>query len=162
PVDADDGAVLNALLELPAPPRPLDGGDAGALRTISLVRAWASSRAALKSMLRSRHRVTTAIAQGLEAGRMPTRNETREWRAAHPRQRVIAFSEFASTISAYFERLRSDPGVGMLTARAARIVTGRIARDEMLARFAPDAQGARAYGAHDAVTLLLATDLLSE
>src|SRR5439155_26164339 len=51
---------------------------------------------------------------------------------------------------------------GMLTARAARIVTGRLSRDELLARFAPEGQGSRAYAPHEAVTLLLATDLLSE
>ena len=225
PVNADDGPVLTALLALPPPARALDGGDAGALRTITLVRAWASSRAALKATLRSRRRMAAAIAQGLEAGRTPTRRETREWRSAedvvqlgfaavliqHPVSaesvddvrrrledddaayqhvraallespdpdrarvaviralrcahhdcRILAFSEYASTVTAYFNALRSDPGVGMLTARGAKIATGRIARGELLARFAPRAQGADACEAHDAVTLLLTTDILSE
>ncbi len=225
PVDADDGAVLAALLDLPPPPRPLDGGDAGVLRTIALVRAWASSRSALKGMLRSRRRISTAIAQGVEAGRTPSRRETREWRAvedvvqlgfapvlmqqsieadslkcvrdeleaddaAHARlsaalwsttdpdrarvaalralrrthagSRIIAFSEYASTVRGYFDAMRQEPGVGMLTARGARIATGIIPRDELLARFAPHAQGAGELAPHDAVTLLLATDLLSE
>ena len=225
PVDVDDGAVLAALLDLPPPPRPLDGGDAGALRTIALVRAWASSRAALKGMLRSRRRLATAIAQGVEIGRTPTRRETVEWRAtenvvqlglaellvqraahpqsviaaraqleaedvgydrvraalaasvnpdasriaairmlraSHPGCRIVAFSEYATTVSAYFDALRRDPGVGMITARHARIVTGNIPRDEMLERFAPRAQGAVERASHDAVTLLLATDIVSE
>ena len=37
-----------------------------------------------------------------------------------------------------------ETGVGLLTAREARIASGRLARDELLARFAPRAQGARA------------------
>ena len=222
---ADDGSVLRAILDLPAPPRPLDGGDAGALRTIGLVRAWASSRAALQATLRSRRRVATAIAQGLEEGRAPTRREARAWdaaedvvqlgfpailmrgapatstlaelrialdddarsmerltkilraapdpdearvaairwlRALHPASRIIAFSEYASTVSAVFAAMRGDAGVGMLTAREARIASGRITREELLARFAPLAQHARPSAAHDSVTLLLATDLLSE
>ena len=225
PVDVDDGAVLAALLDLPPPPRPLDGGDAGALRTIALVRAWASSRAALTGMLRSRRRIATAIAQGVEIGRTPTRRETVEWRAAedvvqlglaellvqrvahpqsvvtaraqleaedvgydrvrsalaasvnpdasriaairmlrasHPGCRIVAFSEYATTVSAYFDVLRRDPGVGMITARHARIVTGIIPRDEMLERFAPRSQGAVERAPHEAVTLLLATDIVSE
>ena len=224
-VDADDGAVLAALLDLPPPPRPIDGGDAGALRTIALARAWASSRAALMAMLRSRRRLSTAIAQGVEAGRAPTRRETREWRAtedvvqlglaellmqqsadtqslvaertrldaedvaydrvrsalaasanpdqsrisaigalraSHPGCRIVAFSEFATTVSAYFDALRREPSVGMITARHARIATGIIPRDEMLERFAPRAQGAVERASHDAVTLLLATDIVSE
>lgn len=225
PVAADDGAVLSALLDLPPPPRPVDGGDAGALRTIALVRAWASSRAALRSMLRSRRRMTTAIAQGVEVGRMPTRREARDWQAAedvvqlgfapvlmrasahahalldvrveldaddaaqerlrsalerssdpdvervtallalrraHAGSRIIAFSEYASTVTAYFNAMRGHAGVGMLTARGGSIVTGRIPRDELLARFAPRAQRATPYAPHDEITLLLATDLLSE
>ena len=224
-LDADDGQVLRAILDLPSPARPLDGGDAGALRAIGLVRAWASSRAALIATLRTRRRLATAIAQGVEVGRVPTRDETRAWkgaddvvqlgfpailmrgapatsallqlrtaldddgrsmdrlsailrtgsdpddarvaairrlRANHQGSRIIAFSEYASTIAAVFAAMRGDAGVGMLTAREARIASGRIAREALLARFAPLAQHARPSAAHDSVTLLLATDLLSE
>ncbi|MEO8334384.1 MAG: SNF2-related protein, partial [bacterium] len=81
-LDVDDGDVLRAILALTPPARPLDGGDAGALRTISLVRAWASSRAALEATLRSRRRLAAAVEQGVEAGRAPTRREARAWHAA--------------------------------------------------------------------------------
>src|SRR6202022_665380 len=47
-------------------------------------------------------------------------------------------------------------------AREARIASGRITREELLARFAPVAQHARSHAPHETVTLLLATDLLSE
>ena len=223
--DVDDGEVLRAILDLPLPPRPIDAGEAGALRCIGLVRAWASSRAALKATLRTRRRVATAVAQAVEHGRAPTRRETLAWRAiedvvqlgfptllvsgtphraalsalaqalerdataterltnllrtttdpdvarvsvirqlraAHAPASIVAFSEFASTIAALFAALRADAGVGMLTAREARIASGRIARDDLLARFAPVAHGAIVPPPHDRVTLLLATDLLSE
>lgn len=225
-LDTDDGGVLSAILALPPPALLLDGGDAGALRTIGLVRAWASSRAALQGMLRARSRLSTAVEQAVDAGRQPTRREARSWgagtgdavqlgfaslladgtpsrgavvelrealarerdslsalfttlragpdpdaarvaalrriRQRHPGARVIAFSEYASTINALFGALRADAAVGMLTSREARIASGRIGRDELLARFAPVAQGAAPFAAHDSVTLLLATDLLSE
>lgn len=222
---ADDGCVLAAILDLPPPARLLDGGDAGVLRTIGLVRAWASSRAALEATLRSRRRIATAIEQGADDGRVPTRREARAWhgaedvvqlgfasllmtgspsdvvleqlrsaleddrvamnrllaamraahdpdsarmdalqrlRAANPTSRIIAFSEYASTIVRYFSALRAESGVGMITAKDARIASGRITRDEMLARFAPVAQRVRAAPSRESVTLLLATDLLSE
>ena len=224
-LDVDDGDVLRAILDLPPPPRPTDGGDAGALRCMGLVRAWASSRAALKATLRTRRRIATAVAQCAEEGRAPTRREALAWRAiedvvqlgfasmlvhgapasgalaaiahgleldavamerltdllrrtpdpdvarvaairhlrdAHAPAAIVAFSEYASTITALFAALRADAGVGMLTAREARIASGRIARDDLLARFAPVAQGAAEPKPHERVTLLLATDLLSE
>ncbi len=86
----------------------------------------------------------------------------RRLRTLHGGSRLIAFSEFASTVAGFFAVLRREPGVGMLTAREARIATGVISRDEMLARCAPRAQHARVMAAHESVTLLLATDLISE
>jgi hypothetical protein len=75
----DDQLVLRQILALPVPPAPADGGDAGVLRTIGLVRAWASSRAALADMLRRRRRVATAIEQCIADGLLPTRDELRTW-----------------------------------------------------------------------------------
>ena len=222
---ADDGAVLAAILALPPPARPADGGDAGALRTIGLVRAWASSRAALGHTLRRRRRVAAAIEQSAAEGLIPTRRELRAWqgvdssiqlgfapllvhgatdgtvatallsavsaerdalarlsaaliacddpdlaradalreiRAAHPGERVLAFTELASTARAYYAMLRGDAGVGLLTARDARIASGQLPRDALLARFAPRSRGAARPADRERVTLLIATDLLSE
>ena len=223
-VRADDGEVLRAILALPPPPRALDTGDGGALLAISLVRAWASSRAALLATLRRRRRTLVAMEQCREEGRVPTRAELRAWtggdgiqlgfasllaessidraatlhlsdalaaersaldslgmllaelddpdaeraealrrvRAEHPDASILAFSESASTVGAYFRALRHDAGIGMLTARESRIASGRVTRAELLARFAPAAQGVRAPPRHERVTLLLSTDLLSE
>ena len=222
----DDGNVLRAILALPAPPRPLGAGDAGTLRTIALVRAWASSRAALRATLAKRRRLGIALEQSAEGGRLPTRRELRAWlsdegssvqlglvqllaeergsderlmeliaeigadrdacasleealrqssdpdvarckalsdlRRAHPHERVLCFSERATTVRAFFAALRHEPGVGMLTATESRIASGRLPREELLALFAPNAQGAPQPAERERVTLLLATDLLSE
>ena len=86
----------------------------------------------------------------------------REIRARHHDASVLAFSESANTVHAYFAAMREDTGVGLLTANVARIASGRLTRDELLARFAPRAQGVPSPHQRERVTLLLATDLLSE
>ncbi|MEO7458416.1 MAG: DEAD/DEAH box helicase [Gemmatimonadaceae bacterium] len=223
PLGVDDSRVLRAILALPEPPGPLDGGDGGALRTLGLVRAWASSRAALEATLRSRLRIATAFEQGIEAGRTPTKRDLRAWtggedavqlgfaallmdavadgtagvrealdaeragiagiqcvlkadcdpdearasalrelRERHAGERLLVFSERASTVRALYGLLHGDAGVGMLTATGGRIASGRIAREELLALFAPRSQHARPAPARSRVTMLLTTDILSE
>ena len=224
PIDADDGDVLRAILALRPPPRAADAGDGGVLLQLSLVRAWASSRAALSNAVRRRQQALAAIEQCQQEGRLPTRRELSTWnvagdiqlgfatllagssiqggdhaalgvaiererdgldalvrtiarvedpdrmrvaallglRRAHAGESILAFSESASTVRGHWCALRGESGVGLLTAREARIASGRVTRDELLARFAPRAQGARSPAAHERVTLLLATDLLSE
>jgi hypothetical protein len=222
---ADDGAVLEAILALPSPAVPSDGGDAGVLRTINLLRAWASSRAALRASLRQRRRVATAIEQCAFERRVPTKRELVAWlggpdaiqlgfasmlasetsdsarsrellgaatrehaaldaidvllagspdpddariaalrriRADHSGERVLAFAERAETARAFFARLRGDGGVGLLTAADARIASGRIPREMLLAAFAPRARGAAEPPLRERMELLIATDLLSE
>lgn len=221
----DDGAVLDAILALPTPARPADGGDAGMLRTIGLVRAWASTRAALGAAILRRRRIAAAIEQSIAVGRVPTRRDLSAWtgaedaiqlgfasllatnatdavdaaelaeavarehvaltaleaalaatvdpddarveslrclRAAHPNQRVLAFTELAGSARAYFARMRGDAGVALLTATDARIASGRLSRRALLERFAPRATGAAEPAERERVTLLIATDLLSE
>ena len=223
--EVDDGAVLEWLIALPPPPRAADGGDAGVLRTVALVRAWASSRAALIATLRHRRRSQVAIEQSALEGLVPTMHEIRSWtgaddvvqlgfpsvlvnagadasavglalhaverevsavrmldgaiavsadpdiarvqaireiRRAHPGERVLAFTERATTARAFFALMRSDVGVGLLTAQEARIASGRVSRDELLARFAPSARGAPMPVERERVTLLLSTDVSSE
>jgi hypothetical protein len=69
-------------------------------------------------------------------------------RRNHPDERLLCFAERAATVRAYFAALRSDRGVGMLTAAESRIASGRLPREELLALFAPKAQGAREPAAH--------------
>jgi superfamily II DNA or RNA helicase len=221
----DDGELLGAILVLPAPPRAIDAGDGGILRTLSLVRAWASSRSALTRMIARRMTTAAGIEQCARDGVWPSRRELRAWyagddatqlgfapmlgaasappdtremllgaavaergaleairrtiasspdpdaarvaalrtlRASLAGERILAFSELATTVRAYWTALRSDPGVGMLTSHEARIASGRVTRPELLARFAPRARGAPTPHEREQVTLLLATDLLSE
>jgi superfamily II DNA or RNA helicase len=71
--------VLRAILEVPAPCPPRGGGDAGALVTLSLVRAWSSSEAALRAALRRRLSRAEALADALSTGRHPSKAELRAW-----------------------------------------------------------------------------------
>jgi hypothetical protein len=71
--------VLRAILEVPPPCPPRDGGDGGSLVMLSLVRAWASSDAALRAALRRRLSRAEALADALGAGRHPSRTELRAW-----------------------------------------------------------------------------------
>jgi superfamily II DNA or RNA helicase len=71
--------VLRAVLEVPPPCPPRDGGDGGSLVTLSLVRAWSSSDAALRAALRRRVSRADALADALAAGRHPSKAELRAW-----------------------------------------------------------------------------------
>ncbi len=86
----------------------------------------------------------------------------RELRRSMPHARILAFSEFASTVTHLYACMRADSGVGMLSSRNARIASGSIPRAELLQRFAPCAQQGTRFRVHEQVTLLLTTDLLSE
>ncbi|HEY6089905.1 MAG TPA: C-terminal helicase domain-containing protein, partial [Gemmatimonadaceae bacterium] len=83
-------------------------------------------------------------------------------RAGHPTARIVAFAQYAETVSALYRRLSSSGGVAMLTAQGGVTVGGKITRDEALARFAPSAMRSNAPAAAQRIDLLLATDLLSE
>ena len=71
--------VLRAILEVPSPCPPRDGGDGGSLVTLSLVRAWSSSNAALRAALRRRVSRAESLADALERGRHPSKIELRAW-----------------------------------------------------------------------------------
>lgn len=217
----DDRTMLAGIERLP-PPLPIrEAGDGGALVSISLIRQWASSRAALTAALRRRLALASALTDALSAGRHPSRGELRAWsysegalqlafpefasdaaapdscallerterhaahlaallhdataapdpddaraesirrvRAGHPGARLIVFAEFAETVRALYARLGRDGGVAMLTERGAVVAGGRLARRELLSQFAPG--GVARVPAAEQVSLLIATDLLSE
>lgn len=221
----DDTEILNGILTLPPPVPSRGAGDAGVLLTLTLVRLWASSRAALERSLRLRLVHAAAMAEALAAGRHPDRRELRAWvgdahavqlvfaellddgslsattaqqlgdavdrhaaavrvllrcvardrraderraaelvrlRARHPAERIVAFTQFAETARSLFRALRSSPGVCVLTARGAVVAGGPISRRQALEAFAPTALGVAPPPAAERVTLLIATDLLSE
>ena len=220
-----DERHLDAILALPPPVPPIDGGDGGTLLIYSLLRQWASTRAALGEALRRRLARATALLAALETGRHPSASELAAWaftegtvqlafpelvvdrahaaptahdlaacvqshaeairallgslsagpdtdaqRAAHlaalskkhARAKIVVFSQYAESVSAMFASLRDRPGVAALTAAGGRVAGGTLTRREVLARFAPRAQGVAPPRAADGIDLLLTTDLLSE
>ena len=86
----------------------------------------------------------------------------RDIRANHPNVPIVAFSQFAQTVHALHRALADIAGVGSLTGTQARIASGPITRQHALASFAPLAQGRPPPPPHQAITLLITTDLLAE
>lgn len=223
---ADDAAVAEAILLLPAPIPLRDGGTADALLAFTLLRQWASSVGALRAAITRRLGRTQALADALRSGRLPSRADVEEWIigddaqqlafaellvpamsdsrheasahdllvgatqhehalrtllaslgdapdvgrvdamrqiiAAHPEERVLAFSQFSGTIASCWRLMRTMPGVCALTASGGHVAGGRISRAEAIARFAPIANGAPPPRAADRIRVLLTTDILSE
>ena len=83
-----------------------------------------------------------------------------ELRQRHRGERIVVFSQYARTVEALFARCAPAGGIAALTARGARIATGRITRAECLGQFTPEGDRSRSSAAQ--IDLLLATDLLSE
>jgi superfamily II DNA or RNA helicase len=85
-----------------------------------------------------------------------------EIRRAHPTAKIVAFAQYAETVSMLFTRLSTAGGVAVLTARGGLVAGGKLARDEALARFAPLASRAHSPPLAERIDFLLTTDLLSE
>lgn len=79
PAAADIAGLADALRALPPAFPAADGRSASALVTLGLAMAWASSLAALDAVLRRRQQRGRALADGLEAGRWPSRDALRSW-----------------------------------------------------------------------------------
>jgi superfamily II DNA or RNA helicase len=103
--------VLRAIVEVPPPCPPRDGGDGGSLVTLSLVRAWSSSDAALRAALRRRVSRAEALADALAAGRHPSKAELRAWVIGDDATQ-LAFPELVS------DRLTDDVRGLLATVRA--------------------------------------------
>ena len=86
----------------------------------------------------------------------------REIRDSHPNERIVAFSCYAETAESLYRALRHDGHVALLTARGALIATGPVGRAEVLGQFDPESTASRSMHDHNAIMLLLTTDLLSE
>jgi superfamily II DNA or RNA helicase len=74
-----DDELLRAIVALPPPLPPRDGGAGGALVAWGLVREWASSNAALAGALRRRLVRAAALDAALDGGSLPSRNELAAW-----------------------------------------------------------------------------------
>ncbi|HEY2896646.1 MAG TPA: DEAD/DEAH box helicase [Gemmatimonadaceae bacterium] len=145
----DDGPLLHELLALPPPLPPSDGGMGGALLTWSLLRQWASSRAALAGALRRRIARGMALESALIDGRYPDRRELRAWSAAEDTIQLafpqlvaaptVAPHELLTRVRAHVEavrsllaRVRADAGVDFSRAQAIRDVRARHPGEKVL------------------------------
>jgi superfamily II DNA or RNA helicase len=134
PADVD---CLERLLALPPPVPPSDGGDAGALLTYSLVRQWASSRAALRAALARRLARARALDDALASGRWPSRGELSAWQFADGAQQLtfpeLVTSSPASDRSALREQvLRHADAVRDLSAWLSATANPDLGRAELL------------------------------
>ncbi len=80
----------------------------------------------------------------------------------HPDAKIVAFAQYAETVSVLYRLLAPTGRVAMLAARGGLVAGGKLTRDETLARFAPLALRAQPPPAAERIDLLLTTDLLSE
>jgi len=145
----DDAPLLRELLALPPPLPPSDGGAGGVLLTWSLLRQWASSRAALAGALRRRIARGIALEAALEAGRYPDRRELRAWSVAddaiqlafpqlvagpveEPSALLTRVREHLSAVRALLGRVRSDSSVDESRAQAIRDVRARHPGEKVL------------------------------
>ena len=80
-------------------------------------------------------------------------------RRRHSGARIVAFSAHAATAEAIFRALRREAGVALLTARGARTAGGVRPRADVIDALGG---GARRGGPADEISLVIATDLLSE
>ncbi|HMI58712.1 MAG TPA: DEAD/DEAH box helicase [Gemmatimonadaceae bacterium] len=145
----DDAPLLRDLLALPPPLPPSDGGAGGVLLTWSLLRQWASSRAALAGALRRRIARGIALEAALEAGRYPDRRELRAWNVAddaiqlafpqlvagpveEPSVLLTRVREHLSAVRALLIRVRSNCEVDESRAQAIRDVRARHSGEKVL------------------------------
>ena len=95
-VIGDDDDLLDAIISLPSPVPPSDGGDGGALVSFTLARLWASSHAALRAGLLRRLQRARAMEDALATGRHPTASELRAWSIGEDAAQ-LAFPELVAT-----------------------------------------------------------------
>jgi superfamily II DNA or RNA helicase len=93
---SDDVELLDAIVSLPPPVPPRDGGDGGALVAFTLARLWASSHAALRAALLRRVQRARGLEDALSCGRHPTAEELRAWTIGEDAAQ-LAFPELVTT-----------------------------------------------------------------
>ncbi len=93
---SDDAELLDAIVSLPPPVPPRDGGDGGALLSFTLARLWASSHFALRTALSRRLQRARALEDALVCGRHPTRVELSAWAVGEDATQ-LAFPELVAT-----------------------------------------------------------------
>ena len=130
----DDVDCLDRILGLPDAVPPIDGKDGGALVTFTLVRQWASSRAALGAALRRRIARGRAMMDALGAGRIPSRAELASWCHVEDAQQ-LAFPELVQA--------GANEAAQLLTQVQRHVEGARALLDWLVT--APDPDAARAH-----------------
>ncbi|HEX3157689.1 MAG TPA: DEAD/DEAH box helicase [Gemmatimonadaceae bacterium] len=141
------------------------GDDAVQLAFPELLAPAAGDAAALLPAVREHARAVRALLHGpLGASTRDAQRaaQLRALRSAHPGEKIVAFTQFADTVLALRREMAGDSGVAALTGRGATVAGGALSRAEVLARFAPIALGRAPPADAERVTLLIASDLLSE
>ncbi len=132
---------------------PLPGlFDVVAAAAPSLREALVAHRDAVRALLRQSSRCDdSARADAL-----------RQIRNRHAGAHVVAFSQYADTVDALYRLLARDGGICALHGAGARVAGGALTRDDALRRFAPLAHGVAPPSRAERITMLIATDVLSE
>ena len=158
-----------------------DAVEAGHLPTAAELAAWAYSDGSLqlafplfttRTEAIDQHSLNSQIARFVEAANALLERCQREpnpdcaratllrgLRARHSGSRIVAFSQYAHTVTALGRMMRGDPGIAIVTASGARIASGNVTREEVLAQFSADAPPTNPV---ERIDLVLTTDLLSE
>ncbi len=127
------------------------------------VRAESADAALLLAQVRSHGAAVRELLAWLDASDDPDRSRIAHLLALLARrrgERVVAFSEYADTINAYYHALAPRGCVAMLSHAGGRVAGGAVSRGDLLQRFAPGAS-ARSRPS-ERIDLLLTTDVLSE
>lgn len=77
-------------------------------------------------------------------------------------ERVLVFTEFRETARYLWTTLRDRGGIALIHGGGAFLGRSRCGRREVVERFAPAANGAATPPSHEAVRVLIATDVMSE
>ena len=132
-------------------PELLASPHADAAALLPIVRAHDGAVAELSQAVRDHNDTDRARAEHL-----------RILRARHPGARIVAFTQFADTVTGLYRLLAGSGRVAMLTARGAITAGGPMSRREVLHRFSPSTARGNSVAAAEEIDLLLTTDMLSE
>lgn len=145
PIDDD---VLAAIETLPPPVAVSDAGRASALVSMSLLRQWASSRAALVAGLRRRRARAVALLATIDAGRIPTQGDLSAWSGSDDSVQ-LAFAEIVAD-AVVGRDFAGDADIGVGDPDERRLLRAAIVRHDdavtaLLRRLkrAPDPDGLR-------------------
>ena len=130
---ADNNAIPRAILALPPPVPPSDGGDGGVFIARSLLRQWCSSDAALEAALRRRLARSIALTEALQSGHYPSEHELSAWTFAEDSVQLAFTSLVATPIGDASQLLESISAHADAVRRLLRSVGKNYSRDTMRA-----------------------------